>query len=532
MDYQFLHLLFLVNYAYLVTMLFWQKFKLRRYWQYLAQIVLVAGFSVGALIGEIRDWQVTWLCGGLFIWLGVIPLLLAGRIWDALSNRLLRRALFLAHWRFLITLATGDRQEYQLIRATYLLTEQKYQQAIHAAEALDLNDTHYAEWRDQLLVVGYAAVYDWPRAARLFESRGWYRTFPLGFEVRCRATEALCHMHDLAQAITLLADLESMPDKHDDVETLEGVRLCVHAHAGNMAQVTRRTTALSSDEQAYWRALADMYHGDAPSALTSLTMLTSGTASESLKILALQKLSLLAVPAERLVLFNSLSPVATQLYDSLEQLEHEVAVAQPATTSQAMELLHTPCPSTWSIIATCVLMFGLTEFFGGSTDLLVLLNYGASNWIYVIAERQYWRLLSCLFLHYGYVHLLVNLLGLHFFGRFIESYWGWRRFLIIYFAAGICSAGFSLWWQQAEFLISLGASGAICGLLGAGCYLILFDHAKLDPQIRRHYRFSFLFVIASMVLVGAIVPGLDNTAHLSGFVAGGLLAWLTGKPRH
>jgi membrane associated rhomboid family serine protease len=139
-----------------------------------------------------------------------------------------------------------------------------------------------------------------------------------------------------------------------------------------------------------------------------------------------------------------------------------------------------------------------------------------------IAMGQYWRLVSPMFLHAGIIHIAMNMYGLWLFGRILEDEMGSVRMLVIYFLSGI--AGNAASFAFGPNTVSIGASGAIYGLLGA---FVAYNYQ------RRHLRFFrarlqavMPWVVLNFVLSFSI-PFIDWRAHLGGFVAGILAAYAT-----
>ncbi|MBA2462863.1 MAG: rhomboid family intramembrane serine protease [Actinobacteria bacterium] len=132
-----------------------------------------------------------------------------------------------------------------------------------------------------------------------------------------------------------------------------------------------------------------------------------------------------------------------------------------------------------------------------------------------VADGDWWRLLTAAFLHYGPVHLAMNMLVLYLFGPALESVVGSARFLLLYLAAGLAgSAGALLLSPEAA---TVGASGAIYGLFGA----ILL----LERQGTYVFGGSVLPLLVVNLAITFFVPGISIGGHLGG-LAGGALAIL------
>lgn len=139
--------------------------------------------------------------------------------------------------------------------------------------------------------------------------------------------------------------------------------------------------------------------------------------------------------------------------------------------------------------------------------------YGVS-----IAGGERWRIVSAIFLHGGLLHLAFNLVALLDFGTFLERRFGSLPVAAVFLASGM--AGFlasTLWHPET---VSIGASGAIFGLLGWWAVAAWRLGEFLPPQQKRRRLLTLLVVIGVALGFGLIVPGIDNAAHLGGLAAG------------
>ena len=172
-------------------------------------------------------------------------------------------------------------------------------------------------------------------------------------------------------------------------------------------------------------------------------------------------------------------------------------------------------PVTSAIAAINVLVFLLVEAAGGSTDLRVLVRWGAQA-TPLLAQGELWRLFTSMFLHIGLVHLLANMWALVIFGPLFERSVGRVRYVALYLASGLAgSAATALFVSRSS--VSAGASGAIFGLLGAFAVLgFRLRGTQLGSTWTRHA----LVLIGLNVVLGLTVPSIGLEAHLGGLVAG------------
>lgn len=177
---------------------------------------------------------------------------------------------------------------------------------------------------------------------------------------------------------------------------------------------------------------------------------------------------------------------------------------------------------TYLLIAINVLLFILLEWNGGSRNATVLVEFGA-RFTPLIREGQYWRLLTNIFLHAGYLHILFNMYGLFNLGSVLERLYGPTRFLFLYLCSGI--AGSVISWLATQSL-SVGASGAVFGVAGV-MVVYGFKHKSTIPQeMTSSFGKGALPFIALNLYLGFSHPQIDNYAHIGGLLAGMLLSAL------
>jgi rhomboid protease GluP len=142
-----------------------------------------------------------------------------------------------------------------------------------------------------------------------------------------------------------------------------------------------------------------------------------------------------------------------------------------------------------------------------------------------LQSRQYWRLLTGMFLHGGWLHWAANSWAIYQLAGLYEVLFGARRLLLIYFATGLCASVASAV-HLAPGRASVGASGAVFGLLGAFIFSI-----RRSPQYRhepwtRSLTSQLVFWALINLALGATLPMVDNTAHIAGLVSGLALGFL------
>ena len=151
---------------------------------------------------------------------------------------------------------------------------------------------------------------------------------------------------------------------------------------------------------------------------------------------------------------------------------------------------------------------------------LMLLHWGA-NYGPLTLGGQSWRIFTNMFVHGGLVHVAANMWCLWNFGPIAERVYGRWRFLIVYLLTGLASSVASVAMHPST--ISVGASGAIFGVVGALVFPFYRKRVVLPPPVMKAMMRSLLTFIFINLLIGSAVPMIDNAAHVGGLLAGLLL---------
>lgn len=177
---------------------------------------------------------------------------------------------------------------------------------------------------------------------------------------------------------------------------------------------------------------------------------------------------------------------------------------------------------TVSLIVINIAVFLLLSLFGDTEDAVFMMRHGAMYRELITQEQEYYRIITCLFLHFGITHLLNNMVMLGAVGWNLEMEIGKIRFLLIYFGSGILGNILSLWHdiQTDTNVVSAGASGAIFGLMGALLYVVIANRGRLGRLSGR----GMLIMVALSLYFGFTSSGVDNLAHVGGLVCGFIMA--------
>ena len=183
---------------------------------------------------------------------------------------------------------------------------------------------------------------------------------------------------------------------------------------------------------------------------------------------------------------------------------------------------------TLVILGINVVAFLITTFAGGSTKTDVLLDFGASFSPY-FRRGEYWRLVMPMFLHIGWLHLIVNSYALFILGPILERVYGYGRFTLLYVATGMGSSALSM---SLSRNIAAGASGAIFGIAGAMLVAVYFHRDVIPRRWGRALGRGILPFIVVNLIFGFWFRGVDNWGHLGGLLSGMALAALIPPPEY
>lgn len=151
-----------------------------------------------------------------------------------------------------------------------------------------------------------------------------------------------------------------------------------------------------------------------------------------------------------------------------------------------------------------------------------LINMFGNNYE-LVQNGEFYRLFTCMFVHADIMHILFNMIALYSIGPVVERYYGKSKFLLIYLVSGLLGSIFSGVFMTADS-ISIGASGAIFGLLGSICYFTYYYRATLQGILRG----SIMPVIIINLVIGFLSSSIDLSAHIGGLIGGILISMAIG----
>lgn len=153
----------------------------------------------------------------------------------------------------------------------------------------------------------------------------------------------------------------------------------------------------------------------------------------------------------------------------------------------------------------------------GEKGIIIL----GAKWNEGITNGEYWRFFTCSLLHGNLMHLLLNLAGFYIFGKELESIYGSFRYLLICL---LTSWGATLASYQFSSGTAIGASGIVFGIIGS---LIAFYFTQKGKVTGADYKFKSMYTLVIINLIlGFMMPRIDNSAHIGGIATGLLSGWL------
>jgi rhomboid protease GluP len=235
-------------------------------------------------------------------------------------------------------------------------------------------------------------------------------------------------------------------------------------------------------------------------------------------------------------LSHPLTPAINWRLDGRPQPTNDGAIA--AVQQILTDLRHEQCYSlrlnashrksygTALLIGLNLIAFGAELMAGGSQDLNVLYRLGAVV-PQTVKAGEWWRLLSATFLHYGWLHLAMNMTGLAIMGVFVEAQLRMCRYLVAYVICGVgsmvCVTLLAIANPAALLQIVVGASGSIMGLIGLMSAILLHGWQQEKSRIAGQRLQLVVMMIGLQIVFDLTTPGISVVGHLSGMIIGFLL---------
>lgn len=182
------------------------------------------------------------------------------------------------------------------------------------------------------------------------------------------------------------------------------------------------------------------------------------------------------------------------------------------------------------LIAVNIIVFIILESLGDTDNAVFLYTHGGVSPHTVIQGNEYYRYITSMFVHSGLSHIFNNMLLLFFIGDNLERAMGQVKYIILYFGSGlIAGIGSQVYYYLCgnNYVVCVGASGAIFGVLGALVWVLIVNKGRLeDLSLGR----MIIYLILSIGM-GFNSPGISQAAHIAGLIGGFLLAMILYRRR-
>ena len=226
------------------------------------------------------------------------------------------------------------------------------------------------------------------------------------------------------------------------------------------------------------------------------------------------------IPSQGVVMaYEDADPLFTPLQ---HQLEQKIAAQTPSQENHSDKKIYDYPLVTIILVAVNVLIFLYSDLISGKNAEIT--DWGALGTVSITERHEWYRFITSMFLHIDGEHLFNNMVVLYFIGVYLENYLGHGKYLLLYFSTGLLAGCTSIVYNIVinDPTPSVGASGAIFGVIGGLVVAILQTHKRRrELDIRRVFFMVFLSLYS-----GFTSQGVNNTAHVGGFISGILICIL------
>ncbi len=184
---------------------------------------------------------------------------------------------------------------------------------------------------------------------------------------------------------------------------------------------------------------------------------------------------------------------------------------------EAEKRLHLPFVTT-SLVVINLVIWIIMELAGDTTDGYFMLECGAAYSQWIVENGEWWRLFTCMFLHFGAEHLVSNMLMLFVLGTILERTLGKIRFSILYIFSGLAGSICSCYTEilAEDYAVSAGASGAVFGVAGGLIALAIWNKGQVEGITTK----ELLIMLAVSLAYGFTEADVDNAGHIGGLIGG------------
>ncbi len=305
------------------------------------------------------------------------------------------------------------------------------------------------------------------------------------------------------------------------------VRMSIAVQTGSVAMLRRLLEgplgSLPAAARAFHTGVAEQVAGHPDRAEVHFrAVLEDESSGETLKARSRRHIASPLSPFPR----EKLSDGGRSLLESMEnEIQHESQYAV-ASGKRSRPI------ATWAIAAILLVVFGF-ELPGGATDyenltdlgaMIVTLEGSPARAAFEAVEEQWWRPITAGFLHFGYLHVFLNLFGLLLLGNWLERAWGHGRLVLVYAVALVASTGLFPYFVTLTpgdpLRMLVGASGGVLGLLGALLARTIVGRLRGNSRLVRRQLSSLAMIAALQLVFDQSVPQVSSICHAIGMVTG------------
>lgn len=483
--------------------------RLPKGWLVVSGLILTV--LVIALV-QVPQWA-GWISGGMWLGLVVVPLVGFVQVNRLFYREQYRQARRISSWLRWLHPADGWQEYPQLLRGLELGKQGRLEEARQVLGQCAAQATATGRMATALL---YRMGAEWPELLIWIRQRWTEDRVFKDAAIAIYYLRALGETGEINELVQGVAQFERRFEKSNDVTSLNLVRMYALAFSGRIERV----------EQLFNGALS-VYSKEMKQFWLATTLSATGRRSEAEEMF--QNLRQTCDPPLRNAIDWRLAQPPVQvdrvLTESSQHILSQIDTTIHHERRYSGKISARKPYATYSLIGLNVLVFLLEVQLGGSENLDTLYRMGALVPENLVAG-EWWRVVSAMFLHYGVVHILVNMLGLYVLGAFVESIVGIKKYLIAYFVCGIGSMlaiGLQAWYQQIPDLIGVGASGAIMGMLGMMAAILLKGWRQDKAKIAARRLRLVLLIAGLQVISDTLMPEVSLVGHASGLVLGFLV---------
>ncbi len=220
-------------------------------------------------------------------------------------------------------------------------------------------------------------------------------------------------------------------------------------------------------------------------------------------------------------------------------LAHMSHLADPRNLDIFVERLHRATPRavatralmTLNIVVFVVMLLSTAAGLFSGFSVEDLTGWGANVSRLTVDDGQWWRMLSCTFVHANLLHIGMNMWALHALGEMAERLFGSVMFVAVYLLAGLGGSVASLAFTLAAHpsMPSIGASGAVFGIMGGLLGFMVSRRGSVPRPLYKSMITNAVSFIGLNLFIGLSIPAIDNAAHMGGLAAGVLAGALLSR---